>query len=123
MLEPHFAGAVVISIVFLVIAVQVLRLARLALVQRAMRRVLDAGDQIAPEILAQALDRSSGPMGLIEVRNGLVLVAIGLATAVFGLIQAQEATIRLAVGIAAFPGLVGAAMLIFGLVMLRRQRA
>lgn len=44
-------------------------------------------------------------------RNGLVLLAIGLAMAGFGLIQGQEQIIRVAAGAALFPAFVGAALL------------
>jgi hypothetical protein len=44
-------------------------------------------------------------------RNGLVLLAIGLAMAGFGLIQGQEQVIRIAAGAALFPAFVGIALL------------
>lgn len=44
-------------------------------------------------------------------RNGLVLLAIGLAMAGFGLIQGHEQVIRVAAGAALFPAFVGIALL------------
>jgi len=44
-------------------------------------------------------------------RNGLVLLAIGLAMAGFGLIQGHEQIIRVAAGAALFPAFVGIALL------------
>ena len=45
-------------------------------------------------------------------RNGLVLLAIGLAMAGFGLIQGSEQIIRIAAGAALFPAFVGIALLV-----------
>ena len=62
--------------------------------------------------MANARDRIfvSGDVGGDD-RNGLVLIALGLAMAGFGLIQGHEQLIRISAGAALFPGLVGAALL------------
>src|SRR3546814_2365804 len=52
-----------------------------------------------------------GADGPGDDRNGLVLLAIGLAMAGFGVIQGHEQMIRLSAGAALFPAFVGLALL------------
>src|SRR3546814_1533728 len=53
-----------------------------------------------------------GADGPGDDRNGLVLLAIGLAMAGFGVIQGHEQMIRLSAGAALFPAFVGLALLL-----------
>lgn len=100
------------------------RLIHAWMMHRSIRRALDAkSDSVAP--LIDKLNKpyehlgpwkfgsiGSGNGVSNEDRNGLVLLAIGLAMAGFGLIQGDEQTIREAAGAALFPAFVGIALLV-----------
>ena len=95
------------------------RLLHAWMLHRSIRRALDAkSDAALPMIdklnkpyeqLGIGFGRSGDAPG--DDRNGLVLLAIGLAMAGFGLIQGHEQLIRLSAGAALFPAFVGAALL------------
>lgn len=100
------------------------RLIHAWMMHRSIRRALDAkSDSVTP--LIEKLNKpyehigpwklgttGSSSGGNNEDRNGLVLLAIGLAMAGFGLIQGDEQMIREAAGAALFPAFVGIALLI-----------
>jgi hypothetical protein len=100
------------------------RLIHAWMMHRSIRRALDAkSDSVTP--LIEKLNKpyehigpwklgatGSGSSGNNEDRNGLVLLAIGLAMAGFGLIQGDEQMIREAAGAALFPAFVGIALLV-----------
>lgn len=54
----------------------------------------------------------SGPKAGTDDRTGMILIAVALAIAGFSLIANQQDWLRLGLGAALFPGLVGAALLI-----------
>lgn len=100
------------------------RLIHAWMMHRSIRRALDAkSDSVTP--LIEKLNKpyehigpwklgttGSGSSANNEDRNGLVLLAIGLAMAGFGLIQGDEQMIREAAGAALFPAFVGIALLV-----------
>jgi hypothetical protein len=94
------------------------RLLHAWMLHRSIRRALEAKS----DHLGAMIDKLNkpyehlGPRGSADTpgddRNGLVLLAIGLAMAGFGLIQGQEQMIRIATGAALFPAFVGIALLV-----------
>lgn len=94
------------------------RLLHAWMLHRSIRRALEAkSDSVSPliEKLNKPYEHPGGQRDADapgDDRNGLVLLAIGLAMAGFGLIQGQEQIIRIAAGAALFPGFVGIALLV-----------
>lgn len=94
------------------------RLLHAWMLHRSIRRALDAKS----EHLGAMIDKLNKPYEPLagpgggdapgDDRNGLVLLAIGLAMAGFGLLQGQEQVVRIAAGAALFPAFVGIALLI-----------
>lgn len=109
---------VALATILLIGFVQLLRLLGAWMMHRTLRRAL-SGDQSVALALVERLDGARREPA--DDRNGLVLVALGLAIAGFGLIQGGEANIRAALGAALFPLLVGAALLA-RFVMLKQRR-
>ena len=93
------------------------RLINAWMLHRSIRRALDAKSDTALAMIDKlnkpyeqfGFGRSGDAPG--DDRNGLVLLAIGLAMAGFGLIQGHEQLIRVAAGAALFPAFVGIALL------------
>lgn len=92
------------------------RLLHAWMIHRSIRRALDAKSDAAGAMIdklnqpyEQWATRGGDTPG--DDRNGLVLLAIGLAMAGFGLIQGHEQMIRIATGAALFPAFVGLALL------------
>lgn len=92
------------------------RLLHAWMLHRSIRRALDAKSDTALAMI----DKLNKPYEHLGVRtgdapgddrNGLVLLAIGLAMAGFGLIQGHEQMIRVSAGAALFPAFVGIALL------------
>jgi hypothetical protein len=106
---------VVVSAALLLAVFLLMRLIQSWMLHRAINRAIDAKSDVAP-ILVDKVDqpfRLSGPGEMPgDDRNGLVLVAIGLAMAGFGTIQGDEDVIRIAAGAALFPLFVGIALLV-----------
>ena len=98
----------------LVVAVTAMQLGRIIqawMIHTSLRKAM-ATDRKLAEDLATKLDFvGTGREQRNDDRNGLVLVAIGLATAGFGLIQ-EDANVRTILGAALFPLLIGAALLL-----------
>ncbi|MGB3848087.1 MAG: hypothetical protein WA940_19600, partial [Sphingopyxis sp.] len=97
------------------------RLLHAWMLHRSIRRALEAkSDVVAPlidklnkpyeHIGARPTDIAGDAPG--DDRNGLVLLAIGLAMAGFGFIQGHEQIVRVAAGAALFPAFVGIALLV-----------
>lgn len=94
------------------------RLLHAWMLHRSIRRALDAKSDTALPMIDK-LNKPYEQLGFGwrqgdapgDDRNGLVLLAIGLAMAGFGLIQGQEQMIRIAAGAALFPAFVGIALL------------
>ncbi|MGN6689478.1 MAG: hypothetical protein ACTHJU_00905 [Sphingopyxis sp.] len=93
------------------------RLINAWMLHRSIRRALEAKSDTALAMIEKlnkpyeqfAFGRSGEEPG--DDRNGLVLLAIGLAMAGFGLIQGHEQLIRVSAGAALFPAFVGIALL------------
>ena len=94
----------------------VARLLHAWMLHRSIRRALEAKSDTALAMI----DKLNKPYEHLGVRtgdapgddrNGLVLLAIGLAMAGFGLIQGHEQMIRVSAGAALFPAFVGIALL------------
>ncbi|WP_432769183.1 MAG: hypothetical protein HEQ22_00125 [Sphingopyxis sp.] len=93
------------------------RLLHAWMLHRSIRRGLDAKS----DLVGAMIDKLNKPYEHLggqasdapgDDRNGLVLLAIGLAMAGFGLIQGHEQLIRIAAGAALFPAFVGIALLV-----------
>ncbi|WP_447765101.1 hypothetical protein [Sphingopyxis panaciterrae] len=88
------------------------------MLHRSIRRAIDAkSDHLGAMIekLNKPYEHFGGQGGGDapgDDRNGLVLLAIGLAMAGFGLLQGDEQVVRIAAGAALFPAFVGIALLI-----------
>ena len=87
------------------------------MLHRSIRRAIEAKSD-AVEAMIDKLNKPYEHLGIGRTgdapgddRNGLVLLAIGLAMAGFGLIQGHEQLIRISAGAALFPAFVGAALL------------
>ncbi|MDC0666415.1 hypothetical protein [Nannocystis radixulma] len=122
MLEPHFTGALVGTIAILVALNHVLRFARVALLHRTLRRAFAAGTVYDPALLERLLGgRTASERDAADVRNGMMLMAVAAACVGFGWLQADEAALRLAAGIALFPLFVGIVLVISGRAATRRR--
>lgn len=96
------------------------RLLHAWMLHRSIRRALEAKSEAVGPLIdklnkpyehigGRTAEPSSDVPG--DDRNGLVLLAIGLAMAGFGFIQGHEQIIRIAAGAALFPAFVGVALL------------
>lgn len=122
MLDPHFAGALVATIAILVALMHVLRFARVVMLHRTLRRAFAAGVAYDPDLLERLLGAPTpDERGALDVRNGMMLVAVAAACVGFGWLQEEEAALRLAAGIALFPLFVGVALTIGGRAAARRR--
>lgn len=97
------------------------RLLHAWMLHRSIRRALEAKSDVVTPLIdklnkpyehvgARPAESSNDVPG--DDRNGLVLLAIGLAMAGFGFIQGHEQIVRVAVGAALFPAFVGIALLV-----------
>lgn len=102
----------VLFVVVLIGVIHFIRLMHAALLHMTLRKAIADKDPVARD-LAEKIDQRLDQPGELQGddRNGLVLVAIGLAIFGFGLIQ-QNAYLRPTLGAALFPALVGAALLL-----------
>jgi hypothetical protein len=100
---------------FLLGFIYFLRLIQAWMLHRSLREAINK-DSIHAGMLVDRIGRGdlSGPRleGATDDRTGLVLVAIGIAVAGFSLIANQQDWLRLGLGAALFPTLVGAALLL-----------
>lgn len=93
------------------------RLLHAWMLHRSIRRAIEAKSDAALPMIDK-LNKPYEHLGFGRTgdapgddRNGLVLLALGLAMAGFGLIQGHEQIIRIAAGAALFPAFVGIALL------------
>ncbi|HEX8262065.1 MAG TPA: hypothetical protein VF547_04235 [Allosphingosinicella sp.] len=102
-----------IGLFFLLGFIYFLRLIQAWMLHRSLREAIKR-DSAHAGMLVDRIGR--GDLARIEAgtddRTGLVLVAIGIAIAGFSLIANQQDWLRLGLGAALFPTLVGAALLI-----------
>lgn len=109
--------AVMLSIVTLFIlgvAVTAMNLGRIIqawMIHRSLRAAMSTDRKLAEDLAAKLdiVGQRAEPRG--DDRAGLVLVAIGLATAGYGLIL-DDTSVRTMLGAALFPSFVGAALLL-----------
>lgn len=125
MIDAHFAGATIVSVAIATIIltglIQAMRLIRLTMLHSTLRRAIDAGVPITIDVLDRALgNRPASERAASDVRNGSLLIVLAVACPVFGLIQADEAILRLSLGIAIFPLLTGLLLAGWGVVTVRR---
>lgn len=97
------------------------RLLHAWMLHRSIRRALDAKSDVVTPLIDKLNKpyehvgtRPAAPSNDVpgDDRNGLVLLAIGLAMAGFGFIQGHEQIVRVAAGAALFPAFVGIALLV-----------
>lgn len=86
----------------------VVRWLRLRTLHETLREALRRGEP-APEALLARLDDTAGA-GAGDGRNGLILIALGLALIGYGALADGGANLRQLAGVALFPILVGAAL-------------
>ncbi len=94
-----------------------------------IREAVRAGSPLTPETVI-ALGGRRGDDGNSNLKSGAVLIAIALAFMVLGwmiditagAVGAPASTFPIMAGVAAFPGFVGVALLIFGWLDARRDR-
>ncbi|MEK6540582.1 MAG: hypothetical protein AABZ45_00510 [Pseudomonadota bacterium] len=101
--------------VFIVAFILVTRLIQAWMLHRSINKSIESQSTHAGALIDkvnQPFVAAGAPEMPGDDRNGLVLIAIGLAIAGFGIIQGAENAIRIATGAALFPLLVGAALLI-----------
>jgi uncharacterized membrane protein len=102
-----------IGLFFLLAFIYFLRLIQAWMLHRSLREAIKK-DSAHAGMLVDRIGR--GDLSRIEAgtddRTGLVLVAIGIAIAGFSLIANQQDWLRLGLGAALFPSLVGAALLL-----------
>ena len=102
-----------IGLFFLLAFIYFLRLIQAWMLHRSLREAIKK-DSAHAGMLVDRIGR--GDLNRIEAgtddRTGLVLVAIGIAIAGFSLIANQQDWLRLGLGAALFPTLVGAALLL-----------
>ncbi len=106
---------VVIAMMFSLAFILVARLLQALLIHLSLRRALAANSPLAADLvdkINRPYERSGAAENPGDDRNGLVLIAIGLAMAGFGWIQGDSQLLRLAAGAALFPLFVGLALLI-----------
>lgn len=99
-------------LIILIGVIHILRLFHAALLHMTLRKAITANAPVAQglvEKIDQRMDRQGELPG--DDRNGLVLIALGLAIAGYGIIQ-QDENIRAALGASLFPLFVGIALLV-----------
>lgn len=117
MTERFFASldGVVVGAVFALAILLLARLLQTLMVHLALRKAITANHPVATD-LVERINRPFEPAGPAEMpgddRNGLVLVALGLAMGAGGLVVGGEQFVRLAFAAAFFPLFVGIALLI-----------
>ncbi|HYD37490.1 MAG TPA: hypothetical protein VEA60_07745 [Allosphingosinicella sp.] len=104
-----------IGLFFLLGFIYLLRLIQAWLLHRSLREAISR-DSVHAGMLVDRIGKGElgGPRGDrgSDDRTGMVLIAIALAIAGFSLIANQQDWLRLGLGAALFPGLVGAALLL-----------
>lgn len=106
---------VVIAMMFALAFVLVARLLQSLLIHLSLRKALAANSPLAGDLIDKInrpFERPGSADSPGDDRNGLVLIAIGLAMAGFGAIQGETQLFRIALGAALFPLFVGIALLI-----------
>jgi Flp pilus assembly protein TadB len=125
-METGMIDAVIFAILTtggVLIAIQLARLARASMQHRTIREAISRDSDSVTALLATVdQDQQQQPSGTNDERTGFVLVALGAAVFLYSLIQNDPELIRTVGGAAAFPILVGAALLARFYVARRRER-
>jgi low temperature requirement protein LtrA len=104
----------IVTFFILVVAVTAMQLGRLLqarMIHTSLRQAMATDRELAVDLATKLHFACTGPEQRNDDRNGLVLIAIGVAAAGFALIQA-DAALRTVLGAALFPLLIGAALLL-----------
>jgi hypothetical protein len=109
----ELASIIVAFLCLLVGFIVVVRFFRAWLLHSTLRKAIDRDSAAAPALIDRigALEANPNPLGNDD-RNGMVLIALALAMAGFAIIAVDDqGVIRLIIGGALFPLLVGAVLL------------
>ena len=105
------------------IAIQLARLVRASMQHRTIREAISRDSDAVPALLGTIdRDQQQAPGGTNDERTGFVLVALGAALLLYSAVQGDPELVRTLGGAAAFPILVGAALLVRFYVARRRDR-
>ena len=105
------------------IAIQLVRLLRAAMQHRTIREAISRDSDSVPALLGTIdRDQEQLPSGANDERTGFVLVALGVAVFLYSSVQNDAELMRTVGGAAAFPILVGAALLLRFYLARRRER-
>jgi hypothetical protein len=111
MIPTEFFTFSVIGTVMVLIVIQLVRPLRTASIQKTLRKAIDRDASVVPALMEGGIEPASAPQR--DDRNGMLLIATGLALALFGVIQGDADDIRNLCGAALFPGLTGIAVIVY----------
>lgn len=94
-----------------VTAMQLGRIIQARMIHSSLRQAITIDRNLAEALAGKLVSVGNRPEPRGDDRNGLVLIAIGLAAAGYGLVQQDEGS-RMIFGIALFPLFVGVALLV-----------
>ena len=125
-METGMIDAVIFAVLTtgaVLIAIQVARLVRAAMQHRTIREAISRDSDAVPALIGTIdQDQQPRPSGTNDERSGFVLVALGAAVFLYSAVQGDPELIRTFGGAAAFPILVGAALLLRYYIARRRER-
>lgn len=125
-MEDGMIDAVIFAILTtgaVLIAIQIARLLRASMQHRTIREAISRDSDSVTELLGTVdQDQQPQPSGTNDERTGFVLVALGAAVFLYSAVQSDEELLRTIGGAAAFPILVGAALLLRFYLARRRDR-
>jgi|GEM_PF-1885444 len=125
-METGMIDAVIFAILTtgaVLIAIQLARLVRASMQHRTIREAISRDSASVPALLGGLdQDQQQQPSGTNDERSGFVLVALGVAIFLYSAVQGDNELIRTVGGAAAFPILVGAALLLRFYLARRRER-
>ena len=105
------------------IAIQLSRLVRASMQHRTIREAISRDSDSVTALLGTIdQDQQQQPSGTNDERSGFVLVALGAAVFLYSAVQGDAELMRTVGGAAAFPILVGAALLLRFYIARRRER-
>lgn len=125
-METGMTDAVIFAVLTtgaVLIAIQLARLVRAAMQHRTIREAISRDSDAVPALIGTIdQDQQQQPSGTNDERTGFVLVALGAAVLLYSAVQGDTELIRTVGGAAAFPILVGAALLLRYYTARRRER-
>lgn len=99
---------------------QIVRLFRTGMQQRTIREAISRDSPAVPELLAM-LEAKTPPVAMTDSRIAFVLIALGIALVLAVALQGNMNDLREVGGLALFPILVGAALLLHNRLARRRD--